>query len=79
MRNLRDPGLEEMLSDPLILLLMTSDHIRADEARMLFTRVAHRLGHRDSAEQTPEQTAGTAQFGVRHVVTVGEPVPASIF
>jgi hypothetical protein len=79
MQNLRDPGLEEMLSDPLIGLLMTSDHIHADEARMLFIRIAHRLGHRDSAKPTTEQAGETGPFGAKRVLAAGEPVPASIF
>jgi len=79
MQNLRDPGLEDMLSDPLVLLLMTSDHIHADEARMLFTRVALRLGHREGAKPTTEQAGEAGPFGAKHVLTAGDPVPASIF
>ncbi|MCP8940142.1 hypothetical protein NK718_16565 [Alsobacter sp. SYSU M60028] len=43
MQTMRDPGLEDMLSDPLIQLLMSSDHVCADDARALWTETAARL------------------------------------
>lgn len=49
MHTIRDPGLEDMLSDPLIQMLMSSDRVRADDARALWTATADRLrlGRRD--------------------------------
>ena len=64
MQNLRDPGLEDMLADPLILLLMTSDHIHAGDARMLFAKVALRLGHGDDAEWAAGQSGEAGPFVV---------------
>ena len=79
MQNLRDPGLEDMLSDPLILLLMTSDHVDAGEARVLFTKVAHRLGHGDDARWAAGPSGEAGPSVIKDALTAGEPVPASIF
>lgn len=39
----KDPGLDDMLSDPLVVRLMNSDRIRAEDARALLAEVADRI------------------------------------
>jgi hypothetical protein len=43
MQTIRDPGLDDMLSEPMIVRLMKSDHISAEDARALYAEVAHRI------------------------------------
>jgi hypothetical protein len=43
MQTIRDPGLDDMLSEPMIVRLMKSDRISAEDARALYAEVAHRI------------------------------------
>lgn len=43
MLTVRDPGLEDMLSEPMIVKLMASDRVSAEEARALFADIAKQL------------------------------------
>jgi len=47
MLTVRDPGLEDMLSEPMIVKLMASDRVSAEEARALFADIAKRLQNRE--------------------------------
>lgn len=43
MQTIRDPGLDDMLSEPMIVRLMASDRIRTEDARALYAEVARRI------------------------------------
>jgi hypothetical protein len=43
MQTIRDPGLDDMLSEPMIVRLMKSDRISAEDARALYAEVARRI------------------------------------
>lgn len=60
MQTIRDPGLDDMLSEPMIVRLMKSDRIRAEDARALYAEVAHRIRNapdRLAEEQSPDRKA----------------------
>jgi hypothetical protein len=57
MQTIRDPGLDDMLSEPMIVRLMKSDRIRAEDARALYAEVADRIREttdRQHGEKTPD-------------------------
>ena len=56
MQTIRDPGLDDILSEPMIVRLMASDRIRAEDARALYAEVSVRIrerAHRDDHAAHP--------------------------
>jgi hypothetical protein len=60
MLTVRDPGLEDMLSEPMIVRLMASDRIRAEDARALYAEIADRLRDRGDRHTADVRAANRA-------------------
>lgn len=56
----RSPLLEELLSDPVIRLVMKSDGVRAEDIRNLMTVARSRIVKRDSGQRHFRQAAITS-------------------
>lgn len=57
MQTIRDPGLDDILSEPMIVRLMASDRIRTEDARALYAEVAHRI-RKSEDRPSGERVAG---------------------
>ena len=65
MLTVRDPGLEDMLSEPMIVKLMASDRVSAEEARALFADIAKQLKDRHLQVASEADTArGSGSTGI---------------
>ncbi len=61
MQTVRDPGIDDILSEPMIVRLMASDRVRAEDARALYAEVAVRIRKRD--ERSTAETPRTGNRG----------------
>lgn len=64
MQTVRDPGIDDILSEPMIVRLMASDRVRAEDARALYAEVAGRLRKRDDRREGDAPRACSQRGGI---------------
>ncbi|MHB2168528.1 hypothetical protein [Alsobacter sp. R-9] len=64
MQTIRDPGLDDILSEPMIVRLMASDRIRAEDARALYAEVSVRIRERAKSDTPADHPAVRREKGI---------------